>query len=54
MPSNAKHPTDNGEERLPLRPEELNKSEGLRQAINFIQIKSRMIAPIIDMMKPAG
>ena len=25
-----------------------------RQATSFIQIKSRMIAPMIDMMKPAG
>ena len=28
--------------------------EYLRQATNLIQIKSRMIAPMIDMMKPAG
>jgi hypothetical protein len=26
----------------------------LRQATNFIQINSRMIAPMSDMMKPAG
>src|ERR1044071_7326798 len=30
------------------------KMRSLRQAASFIQINSRIIAPIIDMMKPAG
>ena len=53
-PPNAGLPTDCGEARSPLVSEELKKCEGLRQATNFIQIKSRMIAPMSDMIKPAG
>src|SRR5215469_16427791 len=53
-PSSARRPTDSREACLPLVSEELEKCEGLRQATNFVQIKSRMIAPMIDKMKPAG
>src|SRR5262249_7313200 len=53
-PPYTRRPIDTREARFPLVSKKLWKREGLRQATNFIQIKSRMIAPMIDRMKPAG